>query len=328
MPLDHIGRGPKAKIAQAITDGNLVAGDIVVTNDEKGNELVLIERDNSQLVVKSRTQADIEVVGVNLSDGVANGKTIPAGTDIEEFIKMLVQKRIAATYTTPSVNIANNGGQAAAVVETGSSVSVKVKSTFNAGDAGAITNHVIKYNGTEVTTGTDATLTHTETHVVTDGANTYSSTVTYAEGAIKNDNFGDASPNGHIAAGSKSSSNYTITGARKAFFGTTDGVLGTINSEFVRALANNKLNPTAGSTLSLNVAEGQQHIIVAVPSSRTISQITYVDLGDKGMLEKFTKSTVAVAGASADVDTDNYNVYVYSMAAPAAAAMNFDFLLA
>ena len=35
MALDHIGRGPKAAIAQAVTDGKLVAGDIVVTNDEK-----------------------------------------------------------------------------------------------------------------------------------------------------------------------------------------------------------------------------------------------------------------------------------------------------
>lgn len=325
----NIGRGPKAEIAQAIADGKIKAGDFVVTNDEKGNELVVIERDNSQLVVKSRTQNDIQVMGVNLSDGVSNGKTIPAGTDLEDFIKQLVQKRIAATYTQPSVKIANNGGQAAATVEAGTSVNISVKSTFTAGNAGAITKHAITRGGTEVATGTEAELTHSETFVIPDGATTLKSTVTYAEGAIKNDNFGDASPNGHIAAGSKSSSNYTITGARQAFYGAVGaGALPTIDSAMIRGLANKKLNPAAGEALTVTIAEGQQHLVVSLPSTRTLKQVTYVDLGDKGMLEKFTTSTVAVAGASADVATDNSNVYVYSMAAPAAAAMNFELLLA
>ena len=329
MPLQNIGRGPKDKIAQAITDGKLFAGDIVITNDTNGNELVLIERDNSQVVVKSRTQADIEVMGVNLSDGVANGKVIPAGTDLEAFIKQLVQKRITATYTTPSVKLENNGGQAAATVETGTSVSINVKSTFTAGDAGAITKHAITLAGTEVATGTEAVLTHSEEFVVPDGTTTLKSTVTYAEGSIKNDNFGDASPNGHIAAGSKSSSNYNIVGARQAFFGAIGaGALPTIDSALIRGLAGKKLAPVSGNTLAVTVAEGQQHIVVSLPSGKTLKQVTYVDLGDKGMLEKFTTSTVAVAGASADVSTDNSNVYVYSMAAPAAAAMNFEFLLA
>lgn len=328
--LKNIGRGPKDQIAQAIADGKLKAGDIVVTNDAtKGEELVLIERDNSQVVVKSRTQADIEVMGVNLSDGVANGKVIPAGTDLEAFIKQLVQKRIAASYTTPSVKIANNGGQAATVVETGTSVSVNLKSTFTTGDAGAITKHAITRGSDEVATGTDAELTYADSYVVPDGATNFKSTVSYAEGAIKNDNFGDASPNGHIAAGSKSSSNYTITGARQAFYSAVDaGALPTIDSAFIRGLSGKKLNPVAGDKLTLTVAEGQQHIVVSVPSSRTVTQVTYVDLGDKGMLEKFTKSTVSVAGASDSVSADNSNVYVYSMASPAAAAMNFEFLLA
>lgn len=330
MPLKNVGRGPKAKIAEAIANNELGAGDIVVTNDAAtGEELVLIERDNSQVVIKSRTQSDIQVMGVNLSDGVTDGMTIPAGTDLEDFIKKLVQKRIAATYTEPSVAIANNGGQAATVVEAGTSVNIKLKSTFTAGDAGAITKHAITRGGTEVATGTGAELLHEETYAVPDGATTLKSTVTYAEGAIKNDNFGDASPNGHIAAGSKSSSNYTITGARKAFYGAVGaGALPTIDSAFIRALGGEKLNPAANNTITVTIAEGQQHLVVSLPSSRTLKQVTYVDLGDKGMLEKFVRSTVEVAGASDSVSADSSNVYVYSMAAPAAAAMNFELLLA
>lgn len=328
MPLDHVGRGPKAAIAQAITDKKLTAGDIVVTNDEKGNELVLIERDNSQVIIKSRTQNDIEVLGVNLSTEVADGKTLPAGMDLEEFVKKLVQKRIAASYKQPTVAIANNGGQAATVVEAGSTVSVKLRSTFTAGDAGAITSHVIKRGATSIATGTGATLDGTESLVVPDGASTYVSTVAYAEGAIKNDNFGDASPNGHIAAGSKNSTNYVITGARKAFYGTGKGATPSLTSAYIRGLAGSKLNPTAGSTISVTIPEGDQFIVISLPSTRTLKQVTYVDLGDKGMLEKFTKSTVAVAGAGgAGVAANNSNTYVYAMAAPAAAAMNFEFLI-
>lgn len=328
MPLDHIGRGPKAKINDAVTAGSLVAGDIVVTNDEKGNELILIERDKSQVVIKSRTQNDIEVLGVNLSTEVADGKTLPAGMDLEEFVKKLVQKRIAASYTQPTIVIANNGGQAATVVEAGSTVSVKLKSTFNAGDAGAIASHVIKRGTHEVATGSGAQLEGAETLVVPDGASTYASTVAYAEGAIKNDNFGDASPSGHIAAGSKTSSNYTITGARKAFYGTGTGATPALSSAYIRGLAGSKLNPTAGSTIAVTVPEGDQFIVISLPSARTLKQVTYVDLGDKGMLEKFTKSTVAVEGAGgAGVSADNSNTYVYAMAAPAAAAMNFEFLI-
>lgn len=328
MILDHIGRGPKAAIPSAIEKGLLDSGDIVVTNGEKGNELVIIERDNTPVVIKARTQEPISVMGVNLSSEVADGKTLPAGMDLDEFIKKLVQKRIAATYSAPSVKIANNGGQAAATVEAGSTVSIKVKSTFTKNDAGNVTNHVINLNGTEKASGTDTTLTYEEEYVVPDGATNLASSVTYAEGAIKNDNFGDASPSGHITAGSKSSTNYTITGARKAFYGAITGDLPTVNSAFIRGLGGEKLNPAAKDVINVTIPEGAQHLVVSLPKGRTLSQVTYVDLGDKGMLSKFAQSVVAVAGASDSVSTNDNNVYVYSMAAPAAAAMNFELIVA
>lgn len=324
-------RGPKDQIETAIAEGKLAAGALVITNDhsdDEGNELVIVDKEKSPVVITSRTQEPISVMGVNLSSEVADGKTLPAGMSMDEFIKLLVQKRIAATYSAPTVAIANNGGQAATTVEAGTSVTVKVKSTFTQKDAGAVTSHVIKRGDEEVATGTGATLEHEETFVVVDGGTSWKSTVEYAEGAIKNDNFGDASPTGHIAAGSKSSSNFTITGARKAFYGALTTLPGSIDSTVIRGLAFNKLAPVANDVLTVQIAEGQQHLIVALPSGRTLKQVTYVDLGDKGMLSKFTQSTVSVAGASADVDANTNNVYVYSMASPAAAAMNFELLLA
>ncbi len=328
----NIGRGPKAAIDAAVASGDLAPLDIVVTEEENGKdgELVLIDQDKTQKVITPRTQKDILVQGINLSDKVKDGVTISAGTSLEEFIAALVQKRIAATYTQPTITLANNSGTTAnnAVVETGSTASLKIRSTFVKNDAGALSAHKILKGTAEVATGTGATLDYTESLIVPDGATVFKSTGTYAEGAIKNDNLGDASPNGHIAAGTKTSGNYTVTGARKAFYAPiAAGNLPTVNSAFIRGLAGSKLNPTAGSTIDLKVAEGQQHVVFALPKARTVKQITYVDLGDKGMLEKFTKSTVSVEGASTGYAQD-YNVYIYSMAAPAAAAMNFQFLLA
>lgn len=324
----NIGRGPKDQIATAIAQDKLNAGDFVITNGDKGDELVVIERDDTPVVIKSRTQEDIQVMGVNLSSEVADGKTLSAGMTLDDFVRKLVQKRIAASYTAPTIAIANNGGQAAATVEAGTTVSVKLKSTFTQKDAGAVTSHVILRGTEEIASSTDAVLTAEESYVVPDGTTTFKSTASYAEGAIKNDNFGDASPTGHIAAGSKTSSNYNIVGARKAFYGALVSLPETLDSAAIRGLSQNKLAPAANDKLTVQIAEGQQHLVVALPAGRTLKQVTYVDLGDKGMLSKFTQSTVAVAGASDSVGTDNNVVYTYSMASPAAAAMTFELLLA
>lgn len=326
-----IGRGPKDQIETAITDGKLESGSFVITNDNddaKGNELVVISENEKPLTITSRTQEDINVMGVTLSSEVADGKTLPAGMSLDDFIKKLVQKRIAASYSAPSVSIANNGGQAATTVEAGTTVTVKVKSSYTQRDGGAVTTHTIYRGADAVETGTEATLTHEEELVVADGTTTFKSTVAHEAGAVKKDNFGEDSPNGQITAGTKTSGNYNIIGARKAFYGALVSLPENIDSDAIRTLAHNVLNPAAGSKLTVQIAEGQQHLIVSLPSGRTLSQVTYVDLGDKGMLSKFTSSTVPVAGASDSVSTNNNTVYVYSMAAPAAAAMNFELLLA
>lgn len=335
MALDHIGRGPKDAIAAAIAAGELSKGDLILTtgrssSDTKGNELLMVDQDDTAKVITPRTQADISVLGVNLSTAIADGKTIPAGTSIDEFIKMLVQKQVPPTYSAPTVSLVNNGGHAAGNVEVGETVSIKLRSTFTKKDAGALTNHQIKRGSTVVSgsTSTSNPLDYTESLIAVSGATTYTSVATYGQGPLKQDNFGQDYPTGRIAAGSKTSSGFTITGCRKAFWGSKSGDLGTVNSALIRALGSNKLNPAANDVLSLTVAAGQKHIIVALPSGRTLKQVTYVDVGDKSMLSSFTQSTVKVAdargGSNGLVD---YKVYVYSMSSPAPSSMNFEFLL-
>ena len=227
MALDHIGRGPKNKIEEAVTNGQLGAGDIVVTTGEKAGELILLERDNSQVVIKTRTQADIAVKGVNLSDSVADGKVIPAGTDIDEFITKLVQKRVAPTYVAPTLTLEKDKMSAipnGIVVNQGEYTFVSIKSTFTQNDAGNIVSHEIYDASTNavVASSQEATCTYEGGSQPEAGEYKYYSKVTFEDGSVKNDNFGEENTTGQILAGSVKSNEFGFTAAYKAYVATYD----------------------------------------------------------------------------------------------------------
>lgn len=125
-----------------------------------------------------------------------------------------------------------------------------------------------------------------------------------------------------------SSSGYSITGQRNAFWGSGVGKLEALTSDVIRKLANKRLNVTSGTKISMKVETGQQNIVFVLPEPRTLTQVIYDDLGDKGMLSSFTKSTVQVADARGGQNgLKNYNCYVYNLSVPAAAPMNFTFAI-
>ena len=101
--LEHLGRGPKAQINEAITSGLLKAGDFVVTTD--GEELVVIERDNSLVVIKSRTQEEILV-----SDPALGVAKIAAGTSLDEIVALFAARKnmdVAASTVEGNVKVTN-----------------------------------------------------------------------------------------------------------------------------------------------------------------------------------------------------------------------------
>ena len=246
---------------------------------------------------------------------------------LAQFIKQMVQKAIPASYTQPSVSLVNNGGQAAGNVEAGSSVNIKLRANFTKNDAGDLTALEIKKGAEQVATGSSSPVDYssTEALVVGDETVTFTATATYGEGEIKNNNLGEPSPDGHITAGSKNSSGYSITGKRNAFYGTGVGATPELNSANIRSLTNKKLAPANGNTITINVAAGQQYVIIAYPATlRDITQIKYEETNDIGALSKFTKTQVQVADArGGENGLMDYKVYSYGMAVPAPAAMTF-----
>ena len=93
-----------------------------------------------------------------------------------------------------------------------------------------------------------------------------------------------------------------------------------MTSELVRGLANKKLGPTNGTTFDINVAAGQQYVVIAYPATlRNLTKCFYVEQ-NTDLVENFALQTKSVQGANGAAGAD-YKVYVYSMAIPAAAGM-------
>lgn len=314
--------GSKNDIDTAKTNGTINEFDLLCLDNR---EIGWIDGDGETVISTSRTQEAITVNGVT-GLGIANGATVPAGTSFDDFVKMVIQKAIPATYTKPTVAIANNGGQASGNVEAGTSITSKLKATFTKNDAGDLTNIVIKKGTTEVATGTTSPLTYTgEAVVIGDESITFSASATYGDAPVKNNNLGQESKENWFAGGTVSSGNYTITGKRNLFYGTGVGAVPTVTSDMVRGLVNTKLAPAAGTSFNINVAVGQQYIAFAYPADlRDVNNVTYVEANDSGMAGNFTKTTINVADArGGENGLKSYKVYTYAMAVPAAATMTF-----
>lgn len=314
--------GSKENIEAAKTAGTIDAYDVLhLSNGEIG----WIAADGSTVINTPRTQADITVNGVT-GLGINNGQTIQAGASIDEIVKMLVQKAVPATYTRPSLSLVNNNGQAAGNVEAGTSITPKLKATFNKNDAGDMTAISISKGSDVVSEGTESPLTYDgEVIVIGDETITFSASATYGDAPVKNNNLGQESKENWFAGSTVASSAYSVSGKRNLFYGTGVGDVPELTSDAIRGLTNKKLSPAAGTSFNINVAVGQQYIVIAYPATlRDINNITYVEANDSGMASSFTKTTIDVADARGDNNgLMSYKVYTYAMAVPAAAGMTF-----
>lgn len=315
--------GEKANLESAITDAKVNAYDVTYFTDT--HEIGWIDSEGAAVMATPRTQEAIVVNGVS-GLGAANGSTIPAGKSLDEIIKMLVQKAVPATYTKPSVALANNGGTAAGNYEAGTTVTPKLRASFTKNDAGGLSSIAIKQDSNEVATGTTSPLDYAgEAVVLGDETLTFSATASYTAAPVKQDNLGNESTDNQFGAGTVNSGSYSIAGKRNLFYGTGVGSVPELASDFVRGLTNKKLGAAAGTAFTVNVAVGQQYIVIAYPATiRDINNVTYVEANDSGMASNFVKFTVQVADARGEENgMIDYKVYAYEMAVPAAAAMTF-----
>lgn len=314
--------GSKERIETAKANGTINERDVLFLDNR---EIGWIDNDGNTVMSTSRTQEAVTVNGVT-GLGIADGATIPAGISFDEFVKMVVQKAIPATYTKPTLALANNGGQASGNVEAGTSITPKLKATFTKNDAGDLATIAIKNGTTDVATGTTSPLTYSgEAIVIGDETITFNASATYGDAPVKNNNLGQESKENWFAGSTVNATAYSITGKRNLFYGTGVGSVPAITSDMVRSLVNTKLAPSQGYSWNINVAIGQQYIAFAYPADlRDVNNVTYVEANDSGMASSFTKSTINVADArGGENGLKSYKVYTYAMAVPAAAPMTF-----
>ena len=117
-----------------------------------------------------------------------------------------------------------SSGNSAGNYEVGTTINTTIQGVFTKNDAGALTSiEIRKGSGTVLSSPTSPVTTEAQTFTLGEETVTFTAVANYAEGAIKNDNLGKPSPNGHIAAGSKTSAGVSFTGKRNLFYGTGVG---------------------------------------------------------------------------------------------------------
>jgi len=270
-----------------------------------------------------KTSEQINVMLTNPVGSFKNGDVIAPDTSADAIFRKILQVQIPPTYTQPSVSLTATGNTAGSYEE-GTEVTPSFSSAFTKNDAGDLTNIVIKKNNAAVKTSTTSPATHSETFTVT-GTTKFIATATYAEGAIKKDNFGDDYSTGHVTAGSKNSSELSYTSYRKYFWSADDVTTAATTSADVRAFKSSSTGAASnGKTFTVKVTKGQTRATFAYPATfRDVTSVKYVEFNNDESKTFFTKTTVDVEGAN-NYTAISYKVYTYIPDQPFPSDMTFN----
>lgn len=276
------------------------------------------------------TSADIvqmgetfNVKGQNIG-AFSDGDPVNSTDSVLNVVKKILQKKIPATYTKPTISLSRVSGSTAGQYEPGTTISIVVKSVYTKNDGGNITTdgHFISDGSEQFQKGNSGTINYTYEKVLGDTAISLESQATYEDGPIKNNNFDEPSPDGQIKAGTIKSSKLTFTPARYIFWGAdSDGVTTAIgNSASIRALSGKKFGGK-NTTFNLVVPKGSTRSTIAFNKTiGTLAKVEYVESGNANVTGQFALTEVQVEGANA-ASPIAYNVYTLSWTQPTAGAM-------
>jgi hypothetical protein len=268
---------------------------------------------SGSLPTDTKTNTDVTLakdLGV-LSSGV----TIPSGTSLQQFVELVSTTIFFPTFTEPSVNLTSNVGT---TVEAGTNV-FRLTCLFDDGEiTGEMNGPVWDANKKQAERsgsptkytieGVDGGLTNFRnmTTTINDGNNVFSCRVDHASGPQPHNSegapFSSPLPVGYVT------DTVTIRGRRKLFYGIDS--LGN-DSSTIRALSNDSLNPSNGTSFTINVPVGSTSVVFAYPSTlQSVSSVKYVEGLNAEIKDVFTQTTVQVEGSNGYTSTA-YRVYRY-----------------
>ena len=182
------------------------------------------------------------------------------------------------TYTRPTLSININPN----MIQHNTSTSITIRSIFNANDAGNVVNYTLTRNGESIYTGTtvaqyvDTISTSHNTSI------SYSATVEYSDGVIKDTLLGIPYPDTSIKAGSISSS-----GNVRAYALSYYGVVNTSTVTDISGLSS-RLSSNKSYTYTASLTE--QRIAYIYP--KTFGELTSIkDANNFDYINSYTRST-------------------------------------
>lgn len=290
--------------------------------DVYGNILSAGQELSEVIATTEEVVSDVTIGGIDPLD------VISVGTNLQTLVTRLLKRTYFPTFVNPSVNLYDSLNTN---VESGS-VGITFTASFNAGAINGDLNggiwdpnlkqadragSVTKYTFEGIDNGTNNVLT-VPTIVIQDGANVFDVIVDYNTGPQPKDSINN-NYNSPLPAGSVSDTS-TVYGVRKAFYGVDGSVT---NSSGIRSLGSYLLNPSNGSSFTINIPPGTTSVSFAYPATlRDVSQVEYVEGLSADVKSVFTKTTVNVEGANG-YSAIAYKVYTYTPINPYSSEVNY-----
>jgi hypothetical protein len=226
-----------------------------------------------------------------------SGDVIPSkGKTLDEFLSDIVTEVVHPTYVLPSVTIGSN--PTATDFEIGSTISgINLSNVFTQNDGGSIVSTTYKKNGVNLGGASDniTNLTTTQTYTVQ---------ISYATGAVKQNNLGVNDIVGQISAGQVTSTGIIFSPKSKRYWGTSSSASPT-DAEITGA--SNEFSTAKSKTgFSINVSSGTKYIFYAYPVG--YADLSSLSVGGFESLSAFTKTTRTFINAQGYSST--YIIYV------------------
>lgn len=203
--------GKKANVESALAAGKIGEDDFIVFSDTD-DELGFVNHDNEVKRIKSRTNEDYTLNGTSLG-ALKDGDTIPAGTSIDDFIKMIITKPVHPEYIKPSIKIESSNKNK--VYEIGSTVNTILTATFTKNDAGELKNISLSTGDSSE----ESPIVQEYEFEIESGNNVFSAIASFEEGAVKKNNLGEYDDTNSIKAGEVSCDETLFVGGYRYFYG-------------------------------------------------------------------------------------------------------------
>lgn len=248
-------------------------------------------------------EEDIQSIGVETVGAVEPNDILEQGKSFTEIMKQIFQKTVPPTYTTPTSSLASNPSS---TQEIGATVNYIMTPSFNQNDGGAITQVLIKRDGTIISNQGDLTPYTDSSRIVQAGSLGYSVDISYAQGDIKDDNFGNPYPDGRIEAGI-TTANRSVSGAYYNWYGSNPTE--PVDGSEIRALGSSFNN-----SFTLNTGSTNKFMVIGIPATKSLVSVIDLDALNANITNNYILSGTVAQVNDGGGNPVSHKIYVLSIA--------------